>query len=112
MTKFVLEGVEVVVFADGRVQLFEASAPTRTTTAELVLGWPEAQLGHALPTALRDALIERLGPTVARCKACGGVVVRREVVSSVHPGSGDGYGVVQTRCLGCSAAEEWPFSDN
>jgi hypothetical protein len=109
MTRMVLDGLDLVLFEDGRAEL---GTPPRPTTLALLLGWPEEFVGHALPRDVRDALVARLGPTGDSCKACGGVVVRREVVKSVHPASGDGYGMVQTRCLHCSASDEWPFSDN
>ncbi|MBL8940443.1 MAG: hypothetical protein JNM69_38205 [Archangium sp.] len=109
--RFSQGGVEVVLFDDGRLELQRPGVPPTQTTAALVLGWPEAVVGQPLGAVLRSALLARLG-TVERCAACGGPVVRREVVRSVHPASGDGYGVVQTRCLGCSAVDEWPFSDN
>ena len=109
--RFSREGVEVVLFDDGRVELERPGLPPTPTTVPLVLGWPEVVVGQPLGDALRSALLARLS-RAERCAACGGRVVRREVVRSVHPTSGDGYGVVQTRCLDCSAADEWPFSDN
>lgn len=111
MQRFVTSRLEVVLFDDGRVELCAPDALPRPTTVALLLGWPEAFVGEPLKDDLRRALVERLGES-DRCAACGGHVVRREVVRSVHPASGDGYGVVQTKCLGCAAADEWPFSDN
>lgn len=111
MRRFVVSGIEVVLFDDGRVELSAPGAPPRPTTVPLLLGWPEALVGQTLEGDLRSALLERLDSNI-RCTACGGRVVRREVVRSVHPATGDGYGVVQTKCLNCSAADEWPFSDN
>ena len=109
--RFSREGVEVVLFDDGRVELLRPGLASTLTTVVLALGWPEVVVGQPLGDDLRSALLARLGEA-ERCVACGGQVVRREVVRSVHPISGDGYGVLQTRCLDCSAADEWPFSDN
>lgn len=80
--------------------------------------WPGDPLGGSFEerrdSALGRELRARRGTRAeAGCSGCGaGPVVQRERVDAVHPASGDGYGVMQERCLSCGAFREWAFSDN